>query len=478
MALPLGKLTIIIGAGLVGSVLAKEGRIPGVFDIFSGANKVLKILKTDDKPTSSSKPVNDSLLQQVNSLRQELQLLASNRPLTIVTSNNSGGANKYSIIIIVAVTGYGYLWWKGWKLPDMMFATKRSLADATNAVAKQLETVYSSLATTKRHLSSRIDRVNCSLDEFAEITAATQDEVHELHTTVKALDVQAVHARVSTLESKLNRIELKQDDTNIGVARLLRTALTLENQASMDRIQGDPSSSSSRPALEAPQRAMSLPAVQIEEIQPSPAVSPSARRPLETAASAASGLRVLNENPDVTETSNTPRTSATGLNITEDAASSSRVFGRTFSGFSSVFMRGRPPTGERQKGKSKVAWEVVCLPKKEGGGRDLHLRALFRDLYWYRIGDGATCSLWFDRWCPSSPLASIVSTRDIHRAGLDMFSKVKDVIHNGDWLWPLELSSKYPILSSLNVPSISTSTDALEWQNDCGVSQPFSVATV
>ncbi|GKA99204.1 RNA-directed DNA polymerase, eukaryota, reverse transcriptase zinc-binding domain protein [Tanacetum coccineum] len=190
--------------------------------------------------------------------------------------------------------------------------------------------------------------------------------------------------------------------------------------------------------------------------------------------------------------------------------------------------------GERQKGKSKVAWEVVCLPKKEGGlglrrldlfnkalmvthiwnllsrkeslwvkwihvyklrGRNffeipfrgnmtwgwrkiLQLRPLIRDHIWYRIGDGATCSLWFDRWCPSSPLASIVSTRDIHRAGLDMFSKVKDVIHNGDWLWPLELSSKYPILSSLNVPSISTSTDALEWQNDCGVSQPFSVATV
>ncbi|PWA84066.1 hypothetical protein CTI12_AA163260 [Artemisia annua] len=342
MALPLGKLTIIIGAGLVGSVLAKEG---GLFELFSGANKVLKILKTDDKPASSSKPVNDSLLQQVNSLRQELQLLSSNRPLTIVTSNNSGGANKYTIVIIVAVTGYGYLWWKGWKLPDMMFATKRSLTDATNAVAKQLETVYSSLATTKRHLSSRIDRVNCSLDEFAEITASTQDEVHALHTTVKALDVQAVHARVSTLESKLNRIELKQDDTNMGVARLLRTAITLENQASMDRIQENPSSSSV-PALEAPQRTMSLPPVQIEEIQPSPSVSPSTRRPLESAVSVASGLRVLHENPDVAEARNTPRASSNGLNITEDAGSTSRVFGRTFSGLSSVFMRGRPPTGQ------------------------------------------------------------------------------------------------------------------------------------
>ncbi|KAI3787239.1 hypothetical protein L1987_41579 [Smallanthus sonchifolius] len=40
---------------------------------------------------------------------------------------------------------------KGWKLPDMMFATRRSLSDATNAVAKQLEIVYSSLAKLLIH---------------------------------------------------------------------------------------------------------------------------------------------------------------------------------------------------------------------------------------------------------------------------------------------------------------------------------------
>ena len=57
-------------------------------------------------------------------------------------------------------------------------------------------------------------------------------------------------------------------------------------------------------------------------------------------------VQVLHENPDVAEARNTPRTSSNGLNITEDAGSSSRVFGRTFSGLSSVFMRGRPPTGQ------------------------------------------------------------------------------------------------------------------------------------
>ncbi|KAI3774332.1 hypothetical protein L1987_48884 [Smallanthus sonchifolius] len=48
---------------------------------------------------------------RVNSLRHELQLLASNRPITIVTSSGLGGS-KYGVIIIVAVVGYGYVWWK------------------------------------------------------------------------------------------------------------------------------------------------------------------------------------------------------------------------------------------------------------------------------------------------------------------------------------------------------------------------------
>ncbi|KAF5801947.1 hypothetical protein HanRHA438_Chr06g0263311 [Helianthus annuus] len=329
MALPLGKLTIIIGAGLVGSVLAKEGRMPSVYDIFSGTSKVLNLFKHDAKPTSNSKPLNDSLLAQVNSLRQELQLLASNRSVTIVTASGGGTTGKYGIVIIVAVAGYGYVWWKGWKLPDMMFATRRSLSDATNAVAKQLETVYSSLAATKRHLSSRIDRVDCSLDEVAEITASTKEEVSALRGKTKVFteDVQSIHNKVYTLESKLNIIALKQDETNLGVGRLIRTAIEMENQGNQ--------SSSSKPALELPPRAMSLPPLQIEEIQPSSLpVSPKAKQPLETAVSA-SGLKVIQDVPE--EARNTPH----GLNVTE-GSSSSRVFGRTFSGFSSVFSRTHP----------------------------------------------------------------------------------------------------------------------------------------
>ncbi|XP_057486951.1 uncharacterized protein LOC130773034 [Actinidia eriantha] len=90
---------------------------------------------------------------------------------------------------------------EGWKLPDMMFATRRDLSDACNTVAKQLENVYSSVAATKKLLSSRIDRVDCSLDECAELTAATREEVSELRGEMKGVgvDVQSVHHAVPTL---------------------------------------------------------------------------------------------------------------------------------------------------------------------------------------------------------------------------------------------------------------------------------------
>ncbi|GJV04571.1 hypothetical protein Tco_1338140 [Tanacetum coccineum] len=143
--------------------------------------------------------------------------------------------------------------------------------------------------------------------------------------------------------------------------------------------------------------------------------------------------------------------------------------------------------GDIRKGKAKVSWEVVCLPKNEGGlglrrlelfnkalmvthiwnlllkkeslwvkwiheyklrGRHffevpysgnmtwgwrkfLQLRPLIRDHVRYHLGDGATCSLWFDCWSPCGPLADIISSRDIHRAGFNLSSKIYVAVANG-----------------------------------------------
>ncbi|KAL7171808.1 hypothetical protein ACSBR2_036465 [Camellia fascicularis] len=331
MALPLGKLTILIGAGIVGSVLAKEGRFSTVSDFCSGAFKiVLKQIRHDDSTPSSPKPRNDSLMSQVNSLRQELQLLASNRPITIVTSSGSG-SSKYGIIVIVIVVASGYVWWKGWKLPDMMFATKRSLSDACNTIAKQLENVYSSIAATKRHLSSKIDRVDRTLEESAELTAATREEVSELRGEIQVIgvDVQSVHHVVRTL-----------DLTNEGVRRLVDYTRNLEIQAAP--------SSSSRPALEMPQI---LPPARVNflsspcytgSLPPIPPVEPPSPSNGSRNTSPSNGSRKeLQGISEIVEALSSPGIS-NGLNVTEDTNNNgilnSGLFGRRISGISASFL--------------------------------------------------------------------------------------------------------------------------------------------
>ncbi|CAN6881801.1 unnamed protein product [Brassica oleracea] len=239
MALPLGKLTVLIGAGLVGSVLAKDGSLPVVSSLVSGAFKIVfKQLKQEEP----SKSRNDTaLVAQVNSLRHELQLLASNRPITIVTTEGSG--RKYGVIIIIGVIGYGYVWWKGWKLPDFMLATRRSLSDACDSVGNQIDGFYSSLSVsstshsfstafndfsfmisfgkklsrssildTKRELGSEFDRMDCTLDESSVIIKQTGRQVTELRDGTANMkdEVRSVFEAVETLASKVCRIEGNQ----------------------------------------------------------------------------------------------------------------------------------------------------------------------------------------------------------------------------------------------------------------------------
>ncbi|KDP26833.1 hypothetical protein JCGZ_17991 [Jatropha curcas] len=266
MALPLGKITIIVGAGLIGSVLAKEGRFSNVSDLVSGAFKIAyKQIRRDDSTSSVSKPHNDLLMAQVNSLRQELQMLASSRPLTIVTGSGTGG-NKYGIIVVVVVAGYGYVWWKGWKLPDMMFATRRSLSDACASVAQQLENVYASIRSTRRQLSSNIDRVDTNLNEVAALTADTHEKVVGLLGNSEMIDdkVKNVRDAVETLGEKIKTIEDKQMTTLSGVKRLVDVAINLQNLSLEENTQA--SSSSSRIAF-SPKEA--LPAPSSEPTSPS-----------------------------------------------------------------------------------------------------------------------------------------------------------------------------------------------------------------
>ncbi|MQL80642.1 hypothetical protein Taro_013119 [Colocasia esculenta] len=192
---------------------------------------------------------------------------------------------------------------RGWKLSDMMFVSGRSLSDARNTVAKQLETISSSISSTKGHLSSRIDRVDCSLNDCIDLSTATKDEVSNLHGELGQIhtDVENVHVKVRTLETKLGRIGGSQDLTTRGIRHLCEFVMNLERVKNQKRIQA--AASPTPIALEPPQ---ATPANTNGSVKPmikapesssssSPSVESQSPRVLRAVTVSASGLKELQE---------------------------------------------------------------------------------------------------------------------------------------------------------------------------------------
>nr|GFA82575.1 hypothetical protein [Tanacetum cinerariifolium] len=191
--------------------------------------------------------------------------------------------------------------------------------------------------------------------------------------------------------------------------------------------------------------------------------------------------------------------------------------------------------GSLSRGKAKIAWEVVCLPKKEGGlgvrrldhfnkalmvshiwkllslkeslwvkwihiyklrnrsfldipyrgkmswgwRKLLKLRPIIREFICFDIGDGSKASMWFDMWCSASPLCNVISFHDIARASFSLDAMVHDCIHEGGWNWPSDWLVKYPSLNSISILVLNIDkNDVLELRNKDGTYSPFSVQVV
>jgi hypothetical protein len=133
------------------------------------------------------------------------------------------GTFTITVVAVAGAVGYAYIKWKGWKLSDLMFVTKRGLSDACNVVGSQLDKVSDDVTSARKHLAGRIDRVDISLDETQEIIEGTRDEVTVIHGDLSAFqeDLQSVNLVVRSLESKLVSLEYTQDHTANGISDLV-----------------------------------------------------------------------------------------------------------------------------------------------------------------------------------------------------------------------------------------------------------------
>ncbi|GJR81117.1 hypothetical protein Tco_0151902 [Tanacetum coccineum] len=127
--------------------------------------------------------------------------------------------------------------------------------------------------------------------------------------------------------------------------------------------------------------------------------------------------------------------------------------------------------GTLRKGSTKVAWEIGCLPKVEGGLGIRRLECFNKALMAHLVSlDESMSSL--------SPMLIYLSN-DMFRAGLNTSSKVVDIIFDGTLSWPQELGSKYPNLLSIQSPRVSYGVhDKLEWRFKSGSIKPFTVNSV
>ncbi|KAJ9561158.1 hypothetical protein OSB04_006318 [Centaurea solstitialis] len=160
-------------------------------------------------------------------------------------------------------------------------------------------------------------------------------------------------------------------------------------------------------------------------------------------------------------------------------------------------------SGEDIRGKAKVSWSCVCLPREKrwiheyrlkgrsfwdvGVGFDsswfwrkaIRIRCLFRNQIVHVIGDGKDTSLWFDSWHPVGPLSQFISKREIYMARMDLDLKVCDVVSDGSWLWPVEVWYKHGNILQQFMPSLNSNVkDKIQWKGRDGSFSDFRVAAV
>ncbi|KAK4771924.1 hypothetical protein SAY86_013699 [Trapa natans] len=218
------KVLILAGAGLTGSIVLRSGRLS---ELISELQELLK--GVDEVVVSSNKFDTAALAAQIRQLAQEIKELSLSNSITIYNGNSSsnGGYSSYLVpAAALGAMGYCYMWWKGWSFSDIMFVTKQNMANAVATVSKQLENVSETLASTKRHLSKRLENLYLKLEEQKEISELIFNDVNDVKSNLSQIgfDVEIIHKMVAGLEGKIELIENKQDVTNSGLWHLCQLA--------------------------------------------------------------------------------------------------------------------------------------------------------------------------------------------------------------------------------------------------------------
>ncbi|GKA27785.1 RNA-directed DNA polymerase, eukaryota, reverse transcriptase zinc-binding domain protein [Tanacetum coccineum] len=155
-----------------------------------------------------------------------------------------------------------------------------------------------------------------------------------------------------------------------------------------------------------------------------------------------------------------------------------------------LFKRFLWSAGKSTKGKTRVAWNLVCRPKEQvkwvnsvklkgrsireidyagsdsyGWKKMLDLRNKVSHHAMFQVGNGKSISAWYDKWCSLGPLSSFIPNKAIFDARMSDKDCLADIIHEGKWMWPEEWNVTFPQLRSIKIPMLRDGVDGVKWMD-------------
>nr|GEX79517.1 hypothetical protein [Tanacetum cinerariifolium] len=111
-----------------------------------------------------------------------------------------------------------------------------------------------------------------------------------------------------------------------------------------------------------------------------------------------------------------------------------------------------------------------------GWRKILQIRERVKPFLWSKLGNGKSTSIWYDRWCPQSPINQYLSPRVNANEGYNLKNCVANLISHGGWSWPLAWLRKAPNLGIVPVATLEDSRlDTPQWRDSNGKFSTFSV---
>nr|GEX16431.1 hypothetical protein [Tanacetum cinerariifolium] len=129
--------------------------------------------------------------------------------------------------------------------------------------------------------------------------------------------------------------------------------------------------------------------------------------------------------------------------------------------------------------KGKCVWTLSVSDNTAWCWRHiLKLRDKIRDYVGFKVGNGKSCFIWFDKWQSNGPLCMLITHNLLYSRGFDVTDKVVDKIQNNMWTCPRDWTKRFKDVLDVPVPVLNEFEDKTIWFNKKFKEINFSVKEV